>query len=168
MLDLDAAIVMAGSDDKDGASSTFKSTFGFHPIMAFLDRGDGTGEALVGVLRPVAIRRNVAADNIAVLDAALDQLPDPTAVAVRLEADRTQPGTSRRSCWRADPLRFLADARVLDRPVTIASDSPYGASPNRIGSPNGGNRRRREPLRASPSSHAIGSGDDPTSTASSR
>lgn len=76
MLDLDATIVTAGSDDKDGASSTFKGTFGFHPIMAYLDRGDGTGEALVGMLRSGRRPAHVAADNIAVLDAALAQLPD--------------------------------------------------------------------------------------------
>lgn len=76
MLDIDATIVTAGSDDKHGASSTFKGTFGFHPIMAYLDRGDGTGEALVGMLRSGRRPAHVAADNIAVLDAALDQLPD--------------------------------------------------------------------------------------------
>lgn len=76
VVDLDATIVTAGSDGKDGASATFKGTFGFHPIMAYLDRGDGTGEALVGMLRSGRRPAHVAADNIAVLDAALDQLPD--------------------------------------------------------------------------------------------
>lgn len=79
----------AGSDDKHGASSTFKGTFGFHPIMAYLDRGDGTGEALVGMLRSGRRPAHVAADNIAVLDAALAQLPAlPDSVGLVVRGDQ--------------------------------------------------------------------------------
>ena len=47
-LDLDATIVIAHSD-KQAAAGTFKHTFGFHPLLCFLDRDDvASGEALAG------------------------------------------------------------------------------------------------------------------------
>ena len=45
ILDLDATLVEAHSD-KQGAAPTYKQGFGFHPLGCWLDRGDGTGEAL--------------------------------------------------------------------------------------------------------------------------
>jgi Transposase DDE domain group 1 len=75
VLDLDATIVLAHSE-KEGATPTFKRTFGFHPLLAFLDHGsDGTGEPLAALLREGRANANDAADQIAVLDAALAQLP---------------------------------------------------------------------------------------------
>jgi hypothetical protein len=53
-IDLDATLVVAHSDDKDGAAKTYKRTWGFHPMTAWLDRGDGTGEALAIELRKTA------------------------------------------------------------------------------------------------------------------
>jgi hypothetical protein len=51
VVDLDATLVAAHSE-KEGATPTFKRTFGFHPIFAFVDHGrDGTGEPLAGLLR---------------------------------------------------------------------------------------------------------------------
>jgi hypothetical protein len=44
-VDLDATLVTTHSE-KDGAAGTYKGTFGYHPDLAFVDRGDGTGEAL--------------------------------------------------------------------------------------------------------------------------
>jgi hypothetical protein len=49
-LDLDATLLDAHSD-KQGAAGPFKHGFGFHPLVCWLDRGDGTGEALAGILR---------------------------------------------------------------------------------------------------------------------
>jgi Transposase DDE domain group 1 len=47
-LDIDATLVAAHSDKQD-ARPTYKRGFGHHPVMAFLDHGDGgTGEALAG------------------------------------------------------------------------------------------------------------------------
>jgi hypothetical protein len=51
VLDIDATLVAAHSD-KQGAAPTYKQGFGFHPLCCYLDRGDGTGEALSGILRP--------------------------------------------------------------------------------------------------------------------
>jgi hypothetical protein len=76
IVDLDATIVLAHSE-KEGATPTFKRTFGFHPLLAFVDHGtDGTGEPLAGLLREGRANANDAADQIAVLDAALAQLPE--------------------------------------------------------------------------------------------
>jgi hypothetical protein len=75
VIDLDATLVESHSE-KQGASPNFKRGFGFHPMLAFVDHGaGGTGEPLVAMLRPGKATANDAADQIAVLDAALAQLP---------------------------------------------------------------------------------------------
>ena len=74
VIDLDATLVTAHSD-KQGAAGTYKHTFGFHPLAAWLDRADGTGEPLAAVLRPGNAAANTAADQIEVVDLALAQLP---------------------------------------------------------------------------------------------
>jgi hypothetical protein len=40
-IDVDATISIAHSNDQDGAGATYKGTWGFHPLLAYLDRGDG-------------------------------------------------------------------------------------------------------------------------------
>ena len=72
VLDLDASIVVTHSE-KEQATPTWKKTFGFHPLFCFLDN---TREALSGMLRPGRAGSNTTADHIAVLDAALAQIPD--------------------------------------------------------------------------------------------
>jgi hypothetical protein len=72
VIDEDATIVVAHSE-KQQAAATFKHTFGFHPVLAFCDNSN---EALAGLLRPGNAGSNTAADLIAVLDAALAQIPD--------------------------------------------------------------------------------------------
>lgn len=75
IVDLDATIVLAHSE-KEGATPTWKRTFGFHPLLAFLDHGPGgTGEPLAGLLRVGKATANDATDHIAVLTDALSQLP---------------------------------------------------------------------------------------------
>ena len=52
MLDFDATITIAHSE-KENAAATWKRTFGFYPLLCFLDRSDiAGGEALAGLLRP--------------------------------------------------------------------------------------------------------------------
>ena len=75
-VDLDATLIVAHSDDKDGAGKTYKRTWGHHPLNAYLDRGDGHGESLAGMLRPGNAGANNAKDHIAVFDAARAQLPE--------------------------------------------------------------------------------------------
>jgi len=84
-IDVDATLLTAHSD-KQGAAGNFKGGFGFHPMLAYLD---GTEQALAGVLRPGNAGANTAADQIAVLDAALQQLPKRVAAreAILIRAD---------------------------------------------------------------------------------
>ena len=74
-LDFDATITVAHSE-KENAAATWKRTFGFHPLLCFLDRPDiSGGEALAGLLRKGNAGSNTAADHITVLDMALAGLP---------------------------------------------------------------------------------------------
>lgn len=72
VLDIDATIVACHSE-KQSAAATWKHTFGYHPLLCFLD---ATGEALAGMLRPGNAGSNTAIDHITVLDQALQQIPD--------------------------------------------------------------------------------------------
>ena len=74
-IDFDATITIAHSE-KENAAATWKRTFGFHPLLAFLDRPEiAGGEALAGLLRKGNAGSNTAADHIEVLDMALAALP---------------------------------------------------------------------------------------------
>ena len=85
VIDLDATLLIAHSD-KEGAAGNFKGGFGFHPMLAYLD---GSEEALAGLLRPGNAGANAAADQITVLDAALQQFPKKVAAreAILVRAD---------------------------------------------------------------------------------
>lgn len=75
VLDVDATLVTAHSE-KEQAAPTFKRGFGFHPLWAFVDHGQsGTGEPLAFLLRRGNAGSNTVTDHIAVLRAALAQLP---------------------------------------------------------------------------------------------
>lgn len=75
-IDFDATITIAHSE-KENAAATWKKTFGFHPLPAFLDRPDiAAGEGLAGLLRRGNAGSNTAADHITVLDMALTSLPN--------------------------------------------------------------------------------------------
>jgi hypothetical protein len=95
------------------ASAENKGTFGYHPMLAYLDN---TGEALAGLLRAGNAGANTAADHITVLDAALTQIPDEyrhgTPVLIR---------TDGAGCSRA----FLAHIRAL-RETGVASEFSVG------------------------------------------
>lgn len=74
-IDFDATITVAHSD-KENAAATWKRTFGFHPLLAFLDRPEiAGGEALAGLLRRGNAGSNTAADHVSVLEMALAALP---------------------------------------------------------------------------------------------
>jgi Transposase DDE domain group 1 len=76
-IDVDATITISHSEGKENAAKTWKRTFGFHPLLAFLDRPEVSGgEALAGLLRPGNAGSNTAADHATVLDAALDAALD--------------------------------------------------------------------------------------------
>jgi hypothetical protein len=74
-IDIDATITIAHSD-KENAASTWKKSFGFHPLLAYLDRPDVSGgEGLAGILRPGNAGSNTTADHVQILAMALAALP---------------------------------------------------------------------------------------------
>lgn len=75
IVDIDATLVTAHSD-KEGAAPTHKKSYGLAPMCAFVDHGEhGTGETLALDLRPGNASPFSSAEHIAVLQAALTQLP---------------------------------------------------------------------------------------------
>ena len=87
IIDLDSTLVSAHSE-KELAGPTFKKTFGFAPMCAFVDHGEhGTGEALALDLRPGSASPHAAADHITTLQAALAQLPEHERGQVLVRAD---------------------------------------------------------------------------------
>jgi Transposase DDE domain group 1 len=87
IVDLDATLITAHSD-KENATPNFKRGFGFHPMMAFVDHETGgTGEPLAAMLRPGRANASDAADQIAVLDTALAQLPEGVRSRVLVRGD---------------------------------------------------------------------------------
>lgn len=95
-IDFDATVTISHAESKENAAKTWKRTFGFHPLLAFLDRPEVSGgEALAGLLRPGNAGSNTAADHITVLHQALAALPrharprpgDPDSVRVVARSD---------------------------------------------------------------------------------
>ena len=77
----------AHSDHKEGAAGTYKHSFGFAPLLAYLDRGPAPGEPLAGILRPGNAAAGAASDLIELVDLALAQLPvDQRPVLVRSDS----------------------------------------------------------------------------------
>jgi hypothetical protein len=68
VIDADATLVLADSDRKEGAAGTYKHSFGFAPLLAYLDRGQAPGEPLAGLLRPGNAAPGAADDLIALVD----------------------------------------------------------------------------------------------------
>jgi len=76
VIDVDATITIDQSEGKENSASTWKRTYGYHPLLAFLDRPDiSGGEALAALLRPGNAGSNTAADHIIVLTEALASVP---------------------------------------------------------------------------------------------
>ena len=118
IVDADATLVLAHTDAKEGAVGTDKGSFGFAPLLAYLDRGPAPGEPLAGLLRPGNAPAGATADLIELVDLAVPQLPvDERTVLVRSdsaggssklawhlrERGSVHPGDAdRRSCARGD------------------------------------------------------------------
>jgi Transposase DDE domain group 1 len=87
VIDADATLVTAHSDHKEGAAGTYKHSFGFAPLLAYLDRGPAPGEPLAGLLRPGNAPAGAAGDLIELVDLAVAQLPlDDRPVLVRSDS----------------------------------------------------------------------------------
>jgi Transposase DDE domain group 1 len=98
IIDADATLVLSHSDAKQGAAGTYKHTFGFHPLLAYLDRGPAPGEPLAGLLRPGNTAAGATDELIELVDLALAQLPRSASdqpVLVRCDSA----GASTRLAW---------------------------------------------------------------------
>ena len=85
-IDIDATLITSHSE-KEGAAGTYKGGYGFHPLHAYADE---THEALGAMLRPGNAGANTAADHLAVLDRALEQIPAEhiETIEILVRADR--------------------------------------------------------------------------------
>jgi hypothetical protein len=113
VIDADATLVLAHSETKEGAAGTYKHTFGFAPLLAYLDRGRAPGEPLAGILRPGNAAPGAADDLIELVDLALAQLPRSAGdqpVLVRSDSA----GASTRLAWH---LRDHEVAFTLGMPI---------------------------------------------------
>ena len=87
--------MLAQTDAKEGAAGTYKHTFGFAPLLAYLDRGQAPGEPLAGLLRPGNAPAGAAEDLIELVDLAAAQLPIDQRPLVRSDSA----GGSTRLAW---------------------------------------------------------------------
>ncbi len=124
VLDIDASLHEVHSENKEEAAANYKGGYGFHPIYCF---ADATGETLGVKLRPGNAGANTIADHVALLDAAIAQLPEEIAVGHRPGDD---PSLVRRAvqvrCDSAGCTDFVSHAR--DRNVGFAVVARSNAS----------------------------------------
>jgi hypothetical protein len=131
VLDIDASLVAAASDDKQGAAANFKGGWGFHPMLCFIEP---LGVA-AGMLRPGNANANTIADQIAVLDQAIGSLPevwqhghrpgdDPAQVTrvLRVRADTAAGGPTMLKKLAERNLVFSVGMRVSDDACTAIRD----------------------------------------------
>jgi hypothetical protein len=116
VIDLDATIVVAHSE-KEQAAPTWKKTFGFHPMTAWADHGEGgNGEPLAIALRPGNAGSNTAADHIEAARLALAQLPRHLRGRALVRAD-SGGGTREFLRWltaRSRPLHYSVGMPVTE------------------------------------------------------
>ena len=129
IIDADATLVLAHSDHKEGAAGTYKGTFGFAPLLAYLDRGQAPGEPLAGLLRAGNASPGATDDLIELVDLALVQLPATSQTQpVLVRSDSA--GGSTRLAWHLRErgigftLGMQIDAHV--REAILASPSTPG------------------------------------------
>jgi hypothetical protein len=139
VLDLDASLVDIHSENKEGTAANYKHGFGFSPMFCF---ADATGEALAAMLRPGNATANAIADQLAVLDGAIDQLPEPVAAghhrgdnpgavrrAVEVRADSAGGSARLAGEFRARNVGFSVVART--NPQVKAAISRAAGDPSR-------------------------------------
>jgi hypothetical protein len=140
-VDVDATITIDHSDNKQNAAATWKKTFGFYPLLVFLDRPDiAGGEALAGLLRKGNAGSNTTADHISVLGWALKSLPPPyrpgpgnrNAPQVLISSDSAGAthvfaAACRKSGWGSpwDSLGAAIDASIRDTVQVLNTAGPW-------------------------------------------
>src|SRR5436190_1444240 len=131
-IDFDATITIAHSE-KQNAAATWKKTFGFHPLLAFLDRPEvAGGEALAGLLRAGNAGSNTAEDHVKVLDMALTALPedarprpgDPDSPRVLARSDSAGATHLFAAACRSRGVRFSIGILVAHRIQSIERQLP--------------------------------------------
>ena len=121
VIDIDATLVNAHSD-KEGAAPNYKHGFGFAPMVAFLD---ATGEALAAILRPGNAAAGSAQDHVALLDAALAQLPvDPMETEVIARTDSAGASHGFVDACRERGVRFIVGHRLSADLAAVVVDIP--------------------------------------------
>jgi hypothetical protein len=115
VIDIDASIVICHSE-KETAAPTWKKTFGYHPIFAFLDN---TREALAGLLRAGNAGSGTAADHIEVLYLALEQIPDQYRHGTQILVRADTAGSSRAFLHHIRSLRELGTSTFFSVGVPI-------------------------------------------------
>ncbi|MFE5828306.1 transposase [Streptomyces erythrochromogenes] len=83
VIDMDATIITAASK-KQGASATWKKTYGFHPLAAWCAN---TGECLAMWLRTGSAGSDTVADHLRVPGEALAQVPGASAAKILVRVD---------------------------------------------------------------------------------
>jgi hypothetical protein len=99
IIDADATLVLAHSDAKEGAAGTYKQTFGFAPLLAYLDRGPAPGEPLAGLLRPGNAPAGATTDLAELVDLAVAQLPAAARATTPVLVRSDSAGGSSKLAW---------------------------------------------------------------------
>jgi hypothetical protein len=99
IVDADATLVLAQTDAKEGAAGTYKHTFGFAPLLAYLDRGPAPGEPLAGLLRPGNAPAGATTDLAELVDLAVAQLPAATRTTTPVLVRSDSAGGSSKLAW---------------------------------------------------------------------
>jgi Transposase DDE domain group 1 len=99
IIDADATLVLAHSDHKEGAAGTYKHSFGFAPLLAYLDRGQAPGEPLAGLLRPGNAPAGATTDLIELVELAAAQLPAAARASTPVLVRSDSAGGSSKLAW---------------------------------------------------------------------
>ncbi len=149
-IDLDATLLTCHSE-KEGAAGNFKGGYGFHPMLAYCDE---TRESMAALLRPGNAGANTATDQIAVAEAALEQIPRSQIatidVLLRVDSAGEVAALTDIVDWQdesglaQDPLGTWhqpREGRVRGGTATRSCDAPTSGTSARPGSPRRGSRR---------------------------
>jgi len=123
VIDADATLVLAHSDAKQGAAGTYKHTFGFHPLLAYLDRGPAPGEPLAGLLRPGNAPAGGADDLIELVDLASPSSQQPPGTS-RSWSAATAPGPAPGSPGTSATIRSGSRWGCRSTPISARRSSP--------------------------------------------
>ncbi len=137
VVDLHATIITAASK-KEGATATWKKSYGFHPLAAWCAN---TTECLAMLLRPGNAGSNTAADHIRFLSDALAQIPGQSTAKILARVDGAGAGHDlhehlRDLNTRRRTVRFTTGWKITDADeaaIARLPESAWETSPNQDG-----------------------------------